>query len=173
MFIPFTGKMNSTNSPNVWVFIAQLVKHYSANAEAWLWISLKSQSSKSDAQGRLPLPWIYSHRVNTKTLFADHYQLRESTQNKRATLVCTVRSSGIIFSADEEQHDKLFLPAAIWKKNKAHWHFYFRWRWTRLIPTVGFSQVVEKSWSISGIYTVRYKISTNLLRENAAQLIFL
>lgn len=34
MFIPFTGKMNSTNSPNVWAFIAQLVEHYGANAEA-------------------------------------------------------------------------------------------------------------------------------------------
>ena len=53
-------------------------------------------------------------------------------------------SSGIIFSADEEQHDKLFLPAAIWKK-PAPGHFYFRWRWTRLIPIVGFSQAVEKS----------------------------
>ena len=53
-------------------------------------------------------------------------------------------SSGIIFSADEEQHDKLFLPAAIWKK-PAPWHFYFRWRRTRLIPIVGFSQAVEKS----------------------------
>ena len=34
MFIPFTGKMNSTNSLNVWVFIAQSVEHYSANAKA-------------------------------------------------------------------------------------------------------------------------------------------
>ena len=58
-------------------------------------------------------------------------------------------------------------------KKPAHWHFYVRWRWTRLIPIVGFSQVVEKSWSLSGIYTVRCKISTSLLRENAAQLIFL
>ena len=35
-FIPFTGTMNSTNwpAPNVWVFIAQLVEHCSANAEA-------------------------------------------------------------------------------------------------------------------------------------------
>ena len=35
-FIRFTGTMNSTNwpAPNVWVFIAQLVEHYSANAEA-------------------------------------------------------------------------------------------------------------------------------------------
>ena len=35
-FIPFTGTMNSTNwpVPNVWVFIARLVEHYSANAEA-------------------------------------------------------------------------------------------------------------------------------------------
>ena len=35
-FIPFTGKMNSTNwpVPNVWVFIAQLVEYYSANVEA-------------------------------------------------------------------------------------------------------------------------------------------
>ena len=65
------------------------------------------------------------------------------------------------------------LPAAIWKKKPAHWHFYVRWRWTRLIPIVGFRQVVEKSWSLSGIYTVRCKISTSLLRENAAQLIFL
>ena len=34
-FIPFTGTMNSTNwpAPNVWVFIAQLVEHCSANAE--------------------------------------------------------------------------------------------------------------------------------------------
>ena len=111
--------------------------------------------------------------VNTKTLFADHYQLRESNQNKRAALRCTVRSSGIIFSEDEEQHDRFFLPAAIWKKKPAHWHFYVRWRWTRLIPIVGFSQVVKNSWSLSGIYTVRCKISTSLLRENAAQLIFL
>ena len=65
------------------------------------------------------------------------------------------------------------LSAAIWKKKPAHWHFYVRWRWTRLIPIVGFRQVVEKSWSLSGIYTVRCKISTSLLRENAAQLIFL
>ena len=121
----------------------------------------------------IPIPWIYFHRVNTKTLFADHYQLRESNQNKRAALRCTVRSSGIIFSEDEEQHDRFFLPAAIWKKKPAHWHFYVRWRWTRLIPIVGFSQVVKNSWSLSGIYTVRCKISTSLLRENAAQLIFL
>ena len=35
-FIPFTGTTNSTNwpAPNVWVFIAQLVKHCSTNAEA-------------------------------------------------------------------------------------------------------------------------------------------
>ena len=35
-FIPFTGTMNSINwpAPNVWVFIAQLVEHCSANAEA-------------------------------------------------------------------------------------------------------------------------------------------
>ena len=35
MFIPFTGTLNSTNwpAPNVWVFIAQLVEHYSAKAE--------------------------------------------------------------------------------------------------------------------------------------------
>ena len=35
-FIPFTGTMNSTNWPasNVWVFLAQLVEHCSANAEA-------------------------------------------------------------------------------------------------------------------------------------------
>ena len=35
-FIPFTSTMNSTNwpAPNVWVFIAQLVEHCSANAEA-------------------------------------------------------------------------------------------------------------------------------------------
>ena len=34
--IPFTGRMNSTNwpAPNVYVFIAQLVEHCSANAEA-------------------------------------------------------------------------------------------------------------------------------------------
>ena len=34
-FIPFTGTMNLINwpAPNVWVFIAQLVKHCSANAE--------------------------------------------------------------------------------------------------------------------------------------------
>ena len=34
--IPFTGTMNGTNWPttNVWVFIAQLVEHCSANAEA-------------------------------------------------------------------------------------------------------------------------------------------
>ena len=34
--IPFTGTMNSVNwpAPNVWVFIAQLVEHHSANAEA-------------------------------------------------------------------------------------------------------------------------------------------
>ena len=35
-FIPFTGLMNSINWPasSVWVFIAQLVEHCSANAEA-------------------------------------------------------------------------------------------------------------------------------------------
>ena len=35
-FIPFTCRMNSINWPtaNVWVFIAQLVEHCSANAEA-------------------------------------------------------------------------------------------------------------------------------------------
>ena len=35
-FIPFTGTMNSINwpAPNVWVFIAPLVEHCSANAEA-------------------------------------------------------------------------------------------------------------------------------------------
>ena len=35
-FIPFTRTTNSTNwpVPNVWVFIAQLVEHCSANAEA-------------------------------------------------------------------------------------------------------------------------------------------
>ena len=35
-FIPFTGTVNSKNwpAPNVWVFIAQLVEHCSANAEA-------------------------------------------------------------------------------------------------------------------------------------------
>ena len=35
-FIPFTGTMNSINwpAPNVWVFIAQLVEHCTANAEA-------------------------------------------------------------------------------------------------------------------------------------------
>ena len=35
-FIPFTGMMNSINWPasNVWVFIAQLVEHCSANKEA-------------------------------------------------------------------------------------------------------------------------------------------
>ena len=35
-FIPFTGTMNSINwpAPKVWVFIAQLVEHCSANAEA-------------------------------------------------------------------------------------------------------------------------------------------
>ena len=34
-FIPFTGTMNSTNwrASNVWVFIAQLVEHCSANTE--------------------------------------------------------------------------------------------------------------------------------------------
>ena len=34
-FIPFTGMMNSINWPasNIWVFIAQLVEHCSANAE--------------------------------------------------------------------------------------------------------------------------------------------
>ena len=42
-------------------------------------------------------------------------------------------------------------------KKPAYWHFYFRRRWTRFIPTVGFSQVVEKSWSISGIYKVRFQ----------------
>ena len=35
-FIPFTGTMNSISwpAPNVWVFIAQLVEHRNANAEA-------------------------------------------------------------------------------------------------------------------------------------------
>ena len=35
-FIPFTGTINSINwpAPNVWVFIAQLVEHCSANAKA-------------------------------------------------------------------------------------------------------------------------------------------
>ena len=35
-FIPFTGMMNLINwpAPNVWLFIAQLVKHCSTNAEA-------------------------------------------------------------------------------------------------------------------------------------------
>ena len=35
-FIPFTGTMNSINwpAPNVWVFMAQLVEHCSAHAEA-------------------------------------------------------------------------------------------------------------------------------------------
>ena len=35
-YIPVTGKMNSINwpAPNIWVFIAQLVEHCSANAEA-------------------------------------------------------------------------------------------------------------------------------------------
>ena len=35
-FMPFTGTMNSINwpAPNIWVFIAQLVEHCSANAEA-------------------------------------------------------------------------------------------------------------------------------------------
>ena len=35
-FIPFTGTMNLIHwpAPNVWVFIAQLVEHCSANAEA-------------------------------------------------------------------------------------------------------------------------------------------
>ena len=35
-FIPFTGTMNSANwpAPNVWVFIAQLLEHCSANTEA-------------------------------------------------------------------------------------------------------------------------------------------
>ena len=35
-FIPFTGTMNSINwpAPDVWVFIAQLVEHRSANADA-------------------------------------------------------------------------------------------------------------------------------------------
>ena len=34
--LPFTGTMNSINwpAPNVWVFIAQLVEHCSANADA-------------------------------------------------------------------------------------------------------------------------------------------
>ena len=56
--------------------------------------------------------------VNTKTLFADHYQLRESNQNKRAALRCTVRSSGIIFSEDEEQHDRFFLTSRYLEKNQ-------------------------------------------------------
>ena len=36
LYIYFTGTMNSINWPvlNVWVFIAQLVEHCSANAEA-------------------------------------------------------------------------------------------------------------------------------------------
>ena len=36
VLIPFMGTMNSINwpAPNVWLFIAQLVEHYSANAEA-------------------------------------------------------------------------------------------------------------------------------------------
>ena len=35
-FIPFMGTMNSTNwpAPNIWVFIAQLVEHCSANTES-------------------------------------------------------------------------------------------------------------------------------------------
>ena len=35
-FIPFMGTMNSINwsAPNVWVFIAQLVEHRNAKAEA-------------------------------------------------------------------------------------------------------------------------------------------
>ena len=38
-FIPFMGTMNSINwpAPNVWVFLAQLVKHCSAYAEAMGW----------------------------------------------------------------------------------------------------------------------------------------
>ena len=70
-FTPFMGTMNSINwpAPNVWVFIAQLVEHCSANAEAMglnpteapkTFFGLTLQVLKSQLQ----LRWSHLHFIN-------------------------------------------------------------------------------------------------------------
>ena len=156
------------------VFIAQLVEHYSANAEAM---------GSNLVEVTVIRIWSSRAFTNTLNLFSSctstpkHFSLTIISWEKairiKERLLDVQSDHQESFSARMKSSMIGSFYQPLFGKKPAHWHFYVRWRWTLFIPIVGFSQVVKKSWSLSGIYTVRCKISTSLLRENAAQLIFL
>ena len=97
-FIPFTGTMNSTNwpAPNVWVFIAQLVEHCSANAEAMGSNPVKPRKHFSNLIDLFSLYILFSH-----------FRLRDATRENSFFQMSSYARANLRITNEKQKENSL------------------------------------------------------------------